>query len=236
METGEIVRQFTGHEGPVRDVVFGPNGLTAYSVAEDSRMFYWDLESGVPIRVEDLTVGVYSLDLSPDGRYSLLGMLDSRVVLWIHYYGQVALDLLGHTGRVETVAFTPDGLQAISGAVNQVQFSPDDRFALSGGDDLIILWDIETGLMLRRYTGHVGGVMGIAFSPDGHTFLRRSGRYGARVARRCDAGRFIGLDRGKSPDRRVDLPAARGVSRRAPVRGGGRSAIIVRPSPLSAGC
>lgn len=168
-----------GHEGPVRDVVFNSNGLTAYSVTEDSRMFYWDLERGVPIRVEDLTVGVYSLDQSPDGRYALLGLLDSRVVLWVHYYGRIALDLLGHTGRVEAVAFTPDGLQAISGAADgsvrlwdlrsgaelrcmefdgsalNVDLSPDGRLLLMGtwsGD--ISLWDYERGVEIRRMVGH----------------------------------------------------------------------------------
>jgi WD40 repeat protein len=56
--------------------------------------------------------------------------------------------------------------------VNQVRFSPDGWFSLSAGlDNLIILWNIETGAVLRRYTGHVGGIFGIAVTPEGRTFL-----------------------------------------------------------------
>jgi WD40 repeat protein len=57
-----------------------------------------------------------------------------------------------------------------------VAFCPDDRHAVSGGgqyksgrpvDCDLILWDLETGRLVRRFVGHTGPVYGAAISPDG---------------------------------------------------------------------
>src|SRR3712207_7092751 len=49
-------------------------------------------------------------------------------------------------------------------------FSPDGRTVLSGsGDETMILWDIATGLPLKRFEGHTSAIHGVAFSPDGTT-------------------------------------------------------------------
>ncbi|MFN2214542.1 MAG: WD40 repeat domain-containing protein, partial [Anaerolineales bacterium] len=47
--------------------------------------------------------------------------------------------------------------------------SPDSRTALLGTENgLVILWDLQTGEVLRRFNGHNGhAVLGAAFSPDG---------------------------------------------------------------------
>jgi WD40 repeat protein len=51
-----------------------------------------------------------------------------------------------------------------------LDISPDGRYALSGSEDsTVILWDFETGELLRRFTGHTGWVPSVAFSPDGQT-------------------------------------------------------------------
>jgi WD40 repeat protein len=60
--------------------------------------------------------------------------------------------LLGHSGLVKTIAFSPDGSILASG----------------GFDSDIILWDVATqqsiGQPLAR---HTGGVFSLAFRPDG---------------------------------------------------------------------
>jgi WD40 repeat protein len=99
----------------------------------------------------------------------------------------------GHSGRVETVAFSPDGARIASGScdhtiklwdvasghllrtfeghsdcVQSVAFSPDSARIASGSvDGTIKLWDAASGRLLRTFEGHSGRVASVAFSPDG---------------------------------------------------------------------
>ena len=53
-------------------------------------------------------------------------------------------------------------------AVNSVAFSPGGKRALSVSDDnMVRLWDVETGTVLHSFEGHTGAVFSVAFSPDG---------------------------------------------------------------------
>jgi WD40 repeat protein len=100
----------------------------------------------------------------------------------------------GHTGEVWSVAFSPDGMYALSGSddhtlklwdvnsgteirsfsghtgrVNSVAFSPDGRYALSGSND-IKLWDVSSGAEIRSFSRQCFlcfKIESVAFSPDG---------------------------------------------------------------------
>ena len=61
--------------------------------------------------------------------------------------------LKGHTSRVRSVAFSPDGKTLASGA----------------WDGLVKLWDVATGENIATFEGHTAGVNSVAYSPDGTT-------------------------------------------------------------------
>ena len=65
---------------------------------------------------------------SADGKYLLSGSEDKIVRLWDVQTGKVLRRLVGHTGKVVSVAFTPDGRRGLSGSV----------------DGTMRLWDLGT--------------------------------------------------------------------------------------------
>lgn len=64
----------------------------------------------------------------------------------------------GHSARIESIAFSPDGRLAVSG----------------GWDKSLVLWDVDTGREVRRFSGHSDSVSSVAFSPDGGYVLSGS--------------------------------------------------------------
>ncbi len=121
------------------------------------------------------------------------GADDRTVKLWDVATETNTATLEGHTGRVLSVAFSPDGTMLVSGAddrtvklwdvatetntatleghtgrVLSVAFSPDGTMLASGADDRTVkLWDVETGTNTATLEGHTGRVLSVAFSPDG---------------------------------------------------------------------
>jgi len=61
-------------------------------------------------------------------------------------------------------------------SVNAVAFSPDNRWLASGGKDNVIkIWDLATGNILRTLYGHTTNVNALAVSPDGKLLASGSG-------------------------------------------------------------
>jgi WD40 repeat protein len=59
--------------------------------------------------------------------------------------------LTGHTGPVDSVAWSPDGKELASGS----------------DDKTIMVWDVASGKLQATLTGHTGSVYSVAWSPDG---------------------------------------------------------------------
>src|SRR6185369_6923530 len=61
-------------------------------------------------------------------------------------------------------------------SVNAVAFSPDNRWLASGGkDDVIKIWDLNTGNILRTLYGHSSNINALAVSDDGQLLASGSG-------------------------------------------------------------
>jgi WD40 repeat protein len=163
--TGKLLHQLGGEPAPPdnrapaadwhigasgRDMAFSPSGKLL-AAGDGSIVRLWDTATG-----KDLT-GVYghrgtitALVVAPGGRRVGSEGNDGTVRLWA-----------AATGREQHHFRVPAG-------TCRAAFAPDARtVALGQRDGTLGLHDAVTGKELRRLKGHPGGVVALAFSPDG---------------------------------------------------------------------
>ncbi len=156
LDTGELVRTLTGHDGPLTCVSYHPDGNLVATSSWDRTIRLWDARHrgvatfpggspglGTPCGVQPRG----KADRDRRGRWGdqALGHRD-RQELWT---------LRGHTKNVTCATFSPDGR----------------RLASCSSDQTVKLWDGTTSPEALTWRGAVGPIAQIAFFPDGHRLL-----------------------------------------------------------------
>ncbi|MGE3807659.1 MAG: sigma-70 family RNA polymerase sigma factor, partial [Gemmataceae bacterium] len=152
-----------GHHGLITSVSFSPDGKQVLSRCTRNHLFVWDATSGKVVRdtfmprTRNLPVTITSSQhrtvaaYSADGALFACGRDDSTIHVYETATGKEIHLLLGHTG-----------------SVNAVVFSPRQELLISvGREPTIRLWDLKTGKQLRVLTGHVLDVECLAIAPNG---------------------------------------------------------------------
>jgi WD40 repeat protein len=153
---GVLLRQSAGK--PVAALAFTPDHRELIVARDDGIATVYGVATGevretFPL---DTRLRVSALAVSPDGRWLAVGMdqgweLRSRDGGGTRY--PVTAAFRGHSVRVVSLAFSPDGKHVLSGS--------DDRTAK--------LWDVAAGRAVRMLRGHGNSVTVVAFSDDGRT-------------------------------------------------------------------
>jgi WD40 repeat protein len=179
LATGKEVRRLRGGKGFGLALSGDGKALAVGEEAEKPgrQIALWDLTTGKPVRELGMKAPhVRALAFSADGRLLAAGggynsdaaeNDNIRVGLWDLATGRPLRTMEGHTGGITAIAFSPDGR----------------RLASCSHDSTVRLWETATGMQVRilrvrddspGVSGPVGtkglslgGVLTIAFSPDG---------------------------------------------------------------------
>jgi WD40 repeat protein len=147
----------------VSRVAFSSDGKVALT-ADHATTRIWDVATGQslgpPLQMQTSSTGGPDFAFRTDGRAVLRAGYDDHTA---RIYGTITGKLLSpplrHQGRVNAVAFSPDGTLAVTGSQ----------------DATARIWDVATGRPIGEPLRHQGQTFAVAFSPDGKSVLTSDG-------------------------------------------------------------
>ncbi len=168
LESGKAQAILANVTGGFTAVAWSPEGRFLAVGTGDARrrgpgeIYLCDIKATKTRRIEHGHTGpVTWLAFAPDGQTFASGSMDETVKLWDTASGQERTTLKGHASAVSALAFSPDGCTLAVGCTdpNFVGLFP------KPGD--LKLWDITKPEKPTTLKGNLGGVLCLAFSPDG---------------------------------------------------------------------
>ena len=162
--TGKEVAVLKGHMGPIKALVFAPDGKTLISASDDQTIRFWDIAGKrEKVVLSDHNAPVACLSLSLDGKSLVSGSSDQTAKLWDVASARETRTLLW------TVAADQDtALSTFSGA--GPAFTPDGKTVFYGTTTgMIREVDVSTGKVTASLAGHADIIDSMSLSRDGKT-------------------------------------------------------------------
>lgn len=181
------LKRLAGHQGPVKDVAYTPDGRLLISCSGwplgDKTIRVWDVATGQQLRQCD-TTGIQlptglsgsreapgewvALAVTPDGQSVVVGGSDGALGVWDIATGRLLRQVQIHAASVYALAVSPDGHSVLS----------------AGREEDAVVWDLRTGERSLTLPCQTPAVRAVAFSPDGKLAL--TGTQGANHLRVWD--------------------------------------------------
>jgi WD40 repeat protein len=181
VDSGTKVRSFPDVSG-IEALAISADGRRVLAGTANPEIHLLDLESGRLLATFRGQVAT-CLAFSPDGGYALSGGRDHTVRLW-RLPGAVPATMPAEKPRPAEKAMSARPAREVrrfqhDNGVASVAFSPDGQRALSGANLDLRLWDVESGREIRRFHGDkaYNVVNSLAWSPDGRYALLGAGQY-----------------------------------------------------------
>lgn len=160
-----------GHTGPVKRVFLTPDNKRAITVSLDKTVRIWDVATGESLHVVRLPIApddsgmLEAASLSTDGKLLVVAGLGA--------------DKAGQPRPIYFLATdVPQIVRVLPGPathVREVKLSPDGKLLAVGSDDnLVRVYEVNTGRLAYELSGHSKAVVALAFAPDGQRLLSAS--------------------------------------------------------------
>ena len=157
VQTGQLLDQLSGHEGPISSLAFAPNGSSLISGSWDHTVRIWNIfdrtQTSEPL---SLQADILAVTVRPDSKQIAVATLDGELTFWSL---SEAMQEAGVSGRrdVSGGRLLTDRRTAASSAGNKaftsIAYSVDGTCLLAGGNSkYLCLYAISTLTLLKKFT------------------------------------------------------------------------------------
>jgi periodic tryptophan protein 2 len=157
VQTGQLLDQLSGHEGPVSSLAFTPNGNSLISGSWDHTVRIWSIfqrtQTSEPLQLQS---DVLAVAVRPDSKQVAVSSLDGQVTFWSVDEGTQESGMDGRRdasgGRKATDRRTAANVAGTK-SFNTISYAADGSVLLaSGNSKYICMYAVETGVLLRKFT------------------------------------------------------------------------------------
>jgi len=148
--TGTVSKIRAGHSRAIVDLTFNTNGSLMATASVDKTVKLWKIPSGEVIQtIDQFKKPVIAVRFADNDRLLVAATSDMKVTV-IEVNGKVLYSKKVSDKVLRSLDISPDG----------------KYFAVGGADKQISIFDLSTGELKVKLTGHKGWVRSIRFSPD----------------------------------------------------------------------
>lgn len=157
VQTGQLLDRLSGHEGPISSLAFTPDGTSLVSGSWDRSVRIWSVfartQTSEPLQLQ---ADVMKVAVRPDSKQVAVSTLDGQLTFWSPQDGvqEAGFDARrdasgGRKASDRRTAANVAGTKAFSSLCYSVDGSV---VVASGNSKYICLYDVESGVLLHKYT------------------------------------------------------------------------------------